>query len=150
LEEPGDLSSLRRHLEWGWAARQHGQLHVRLRDGRDSTLLETPGMTEALPPDSFPPPLPSSPDPASGARAVRSAQGKPLRLLAARAPGGHVVQVGLDRTAEQELLARYRRRLWLVLGLALPVCAAGGYQIARRGVRPLEEVTATARRIQPA
>src|SRR5262249_2173612 len=101
LDEPGDLSSLRRHLECGGAARQPAQLHVRLL-AEGTPLLEPPGMTEALPPDRFPPPLPSSADPASGARDVRSKQGKPFRVLAARAPGGHVVQVGLDRTAEQE------------------------------------------------
>src|SRR5262249_16434652 len=37
---------------------------------------------------------------------------------------------------------------WLVLGIALVVCAFAGYHIARRGLRPLVEITATTRRIR--
>jgi two-component system heavy metal sensor histidine kinase CusS len=59
------------------------------------------------------------------------------------------VQVALDRRQEEDLLAGYRRNLWLVLGGALIACAVGGYRIARRGVRPVEQVTALARRVRP-
>jgi two-component system heavy metal sensor histidine kinase CusS len=59
------------------------------------------------------------------------------------------VQVALDRRQEEDLLAGYRRNLCLVLGGALLACAAGGYRIARRGIRPVEQVTALARRVRP-
>jgi two-component system heavy metal sensor histidine kinase CusS len=60
------------------------------------------------------------------------------------------VSAALDRSEDEELVADYRQHLAVVLGLALIVCAGGGYQLARRGLRPIAAVTATARRIGPA
>jgi two-component system heavy metal sensor histidine kinase CusS len=154
-DRPTDLAALRQQAEWGWAARQHGQVHVRVLNGRGRVVVETPGMGDVLPPEAFPPPLPADADPRGGEVDLRAGDGKPYRALAARAENGtgetaHVIQVALDRTPEEELLARFRTSLWLVLALAFAACLAGGYQIARRGVGPLNEITATARRIRPA
>jgi two-component system heavy metal sensor histidine kinase CusS len=55
----------------------------------------------------------------------------------------------LDRSQQFELLAEYRKNLWLVLGAALLTCAVVGHQIARRGLKPVALVTETARRIHP-
>ena len=55
----------------------------------------------------------------------------------------------MDHSSEAEVLAEYRRNLWLVLAAGLVVCVVVGYQIARRGLRPVRLVTATARRIDP-
>jgi two-component system heavy metal sensor histidine kinase CusS len=63
-------------------------------------------------------------------------------------PESRIIQLAFDRTFEEELLAGYRRNLWLVLGIALVACALGGYHIARRGLRPVAEITATARQIR--
>jgi two-component system heavy metal sensor histidine kinase CusS len=152
----GDLAALRQQAEWGWAARQYALVHVRVlgEDGR--VVVETPGMGAALPAAAFPPPLPAEADPRGPETDVRPADGRPYRVLAARAAAGpgasgaHVIQVALDRSPEEELLARYRGRLWLVLALALAASALGGYGTARRGLRPVAEVTAAARRIRPA
>ncbi len=54
----------------------------------------------------------------------------------------------MDRSEEIELLAEYRRNLWIGLGTALVVCAMVGYQIAHRGIRPIQRITETARRIR--
>jgi two-component system heavy metal sensor histidine kinase CusS len=56
----------------------------------------------------------------------------------------------MDTSHDDELLEDYRRQLSYVLGLSLLAAAAGGYWLARRGLRPIAEVTATARRIGPA
>ena len=45
------------------------------------------------------------------------------------------------------MLAAYQRRIWLVLGMALALSALVGHAIARRGVRPLEQIARTARDI---
>lgn len=58
------------------------------------------------------------------------------------------MQVALEVTLEKNLLAGYRARLWLVLGMGLLLSVAMGYLIARRGVRPVEEIAATVRRIR--
>jgi two-component system heavy metal sensor histidine kinase CusS len=60
-----------------------------------------------------------------------------------------IVQVATDRTMEQEILAGYEERLWYALGAALVACAAAGYVIARRGLRPIREISATAANIRP-
>src|SRR5262249_56504995 len=103
-------------------------------------------MGDALPPAAFPPP--GAEGGPGRAADVPSAGGRSFRALSVRGGPG-VIQVALDRTREEELLAGYRRSLWLVLLLALVACAVGGYQIARRGLRPLREIAATAGRIRP-
>lgn len=55
------------------------------------------------------------------------------------------VDIALDRTIEVALLRRYRQQLWFVLAMALLVCVAGGLWIAWRELRPLREISATAR-----
>jgi two-component system heavy metal sensor histidine kinase CusS len=152
-DRPGDLSAVRSQAEWGWAARQHAPLHVRLLDAGGRAVLETPGMERVLPAALFPEPLPDAADPGGHGADVRAAGGRPFRVLAARAGGpgaGYVIQTALDRSPEEELLARYRSSLWAVLGLALVASAVGGYRIARRGLRPVAEITRTARRVRAA
>jgi two-component system heavy metal sensor histidine kinase CusS len=46
------------------------------------------------------------------------------------------------------VLNRYRRVMWVALAVVSVVCAAVGYQIARRGVRPVNEVASAAQRIR--
>src|SRR5262249_38322035 len=60
---------------------------------------------------------------------------------------GHRTDAALDLTHEEDLLAGYRLNLAIVLSVALVLCALGGYRIARRGIRPVEEIAATARRV---
>jgi two-component system heavy metal sensor histidine kinase CusS len=131
------------------AEAESDKLSVRILDDTGRTLAQTPGMDEALPPAAFPAPVGADTEPGAGAD-VRSPAGRPFRVLAARADGGRVVQVALDRSQEQELLEGYRRDLALVLGVALVACTLTGYWIARRSLRPLARVTAMARRIRPA
>jgi two-component system heavy metal sensor histidine kinase CusS len=57
------------------------------------------------------------------------------------------IQVAVDLTQQEDLLARYRTWLWSILALALIVCPLIGYQIARHGIHYVREVTETAQRI---
>jgi two-component system heavy metal sensor histidine kinase CusS len=150
---PHDPEAVRQRAEWAWADSKPAQVYVRILDDDGRLLVETPGMGEVLPAAAFPPPLPVEREPGRGVD-VGSAAGLPFRVLAARAlvggPGGVpcVIQVALDRRQEADLLAGYRRNLWVVLGLALLAGALGGYRIARRGIRPLREVIAVTRRVR--
>jgi two-component system heavy metal sensor histidine kinase CusS len=78
-----------------------------------------------------------------------------FRLLAVRSAGrtpgtSHgVIQVAMDRSLEVELLAEYRKHLWIVLGASLVLCSVVGYRIARRGIRPIDEIVRTTYRIHP-
>jgi two-component system heavy metal sensor histidine kinase CusS len=146
-DRPEDLRALRQEAEWEWAASQYAQFSVRVLDEYGQPIIETPGMTDVLPPHLFPDPEAADAEPGKGSE-VHAPSGKSFQVVAARGPGSRVIQVALDRTHEEELLAQYRRSLWLVLGIALVLCALAGYHIARRGLRPVQEMAQTARRIR--
>ncbi len=149
LEQPaGDATTLRRALEGEGGRRPFGQIDVRVLDEEGHTLLETPGFA-ALPAGAFPAPVALDGGPLSAAE-VETPDGRAFRVVAARATAGQAqrtLQLAFDRTYEEALLERYRRTLWVVLGVALAGCAAVGYQVVRRGLRPLADVAATARRV---
>jgi two-component system heavy metal sensor histidine kinase CusS len=153
-DRPEDARALKQEAEWEWAVSQHAQFYVRILDESDQPIIETPAMSEYLPVDSFPAPAEIGAEPGSGTEVQGKRHGKSFQVLAARATAGGTggrlrsIQVALDRTYEEDLLAGYRRSLWLVLGLALVACSVAGYQIARRGLTPVAEMTETARRIR--
>jgi len=129
------------------------QTWVRVVDAGGRTLVETPGMGEVLPAAAFPAAAP--PQAADGVRGeVSTASGMMFDTLSAQVaadagdPDGRVLQVAMDRADEELLLAHYRERLWLVLAAAVVFCSGIGYAIARRGIRPIGRVTATARRVR--
>lgn len=107
------------------------------RDGRLTT--ETSGMSSELPAALFPAPH------RSGQGVSVESAGKGYRLMAAEAHG-YRIQVALDLGHERELLAAYRRRLWLVLAAGLAVAVVVGYRISHRGLRPLTQIVAAMRR----
>jgi two-component system heavy metal sensor histidine kinase CusS len=152
-DKPHDATPLKQEAEWEWAASQHAQFYVRILDENGRPVIETPGMGEDLAAEVFPPAAAADAEPGSGSE-VHSRTGKSFRILAARAMVGdsdglyRVIQVALDRTYEEDLLAGYRRNLWIVLGTALLLCALVGYRIARRGLRPVAEITEMAARIR--
>jgi two-component system heavy metal sensor histidine kinase CusS len=152
-DRPDDVHMLREEVELEPAARQYGQVYVRILDADGTTQMETSGMSAVLPAAAFP----AAGDPATEPAPVLSVTtptGTSFRAIVASGHRGTaggtpvVIQVALDRSRELELLARYRQYLWPALGVALIVCALAGYQIARRGLRPLSEITAAARRIR--
>jgi two-component system heavy metal sensor histidine kinase CusS len=152
-EKPNDARPLEQEVKWEWAASRHAQFSMRIMDADGKVVLETPGMSEELPAAVFPKPAAFNDQRGTGSE-WQTSSGKSYRLLAAQggigAPGSPVLllQVALDRSYEEDLLARYRGQLWLVLGLSLVVCTLVGYRIARRGLRPVSEIAEAARRIR--
>ncbi len=59
-----------------------------------------------------------------------------------------VVQVALDRSDEDRLLAEYRRMLFGVQGIGLILSIFLGYGIARKGMRPLTEMTKVLKQVR--
>ena len=82
---------------------------------------------------------------------IESAAGREWRVLSRIVPhettshSGWRVDIALDRTHEEAFLRRYQQQLWFVLAIALLVSVAGGLLIAWRELRPLREISATAR-----
>ncbi len=151
-DHPDDARALRQEVEWKPAAGQYGQFSIRILDSKGETILETPGMANELALNVFPLPTPEMGG-STAAKEISAASGKSYRLIAARVireadQPDQVLQIALDRSYEEEILGRFRWSMLLVLGLALGGCALVGYRIARHGLWPIEQVTATARRIR--
>ena len=72
-------------------------------------------------------------------------------MSAAAAVGGSAqtdtMQIAIDVSQQEALLARYRQRFWVILLGTLVIFPLVGYQIAWRGIRPVREVATTARHI---
>ena len=136
-----------------WAPPGQPQIYLRVLAADARTLTETPGMSKEVPP-------PGEAELATlaiadGARHdIISESGRLFLTLIVRVPGARAsdspqyLEVAMDREHDEMLLAHYRERLWLVFGLALIVCVAAGYLIARGGIRPIEEISHAAARIR--
>jgi two-component system heavy metal sensor histidine kinase CusS len=151
-DRPEDTTELKREVEWEPSLRRNTGMFVRICNQDGQPIAETPGMGQLLSVDVFPPPADTDSEP--GQSRVCLAKGSSFQLVSARAklgPSGNPVytfQVAIDRTKDESLLAEYRRYLWLILGIAFIGCGLGGYLLARRGIRPVREITGTARRIR--
>lgn len=96
--------------------------------------------------------IPMIESPAPRAIEIESNDGREWRVLsrivpAAASRNGWRVEIALDRTHEEAFLRRYQQQLWFALAVALLVCVTGGLLIAWRELRPLREISATARAI---
>jgi two-component system heavy metal sensor histidine kinase CusS len=147
-DRPDDVSALKEEVELESAARRYEQFYVRLLDEDGREKLSTPGMDELVAPKKFSSAVPASQEPGRG-REVQAAGGGRFWALAARAELDHsnqtwTIQVAVDETHDEVLLAAYRKWLWTILGAALIICPLVGHRIAMRGIRPVEEITTTA------
>lgn len=125
---------------------------LRVLDERTGQVLETPGMNERLPVDRFPAAQAAS-DEAPNRAVPEAVHHGTFLLLSVRAPLGRgpetrVLQTALDISTDLALLADYRRRLLVVLGVGLGLAAAAGAWAARTGVRPLTDITRQAQQVR--
>ncbi len=148
-EHPEDSAGIRQEVEVESGARQHSRIYIRILDETGRTIAETPGMAQKLPKEVFP----AASEKETGSQLHQSKES--FRLLSASAfLGGRVgsrfrnIQVALDRREEDKLLSQFRRRIAPLLAVALGICALAGYQIARRGLRPIQKISDAAGRIR--
>lgn len=145
LRERGASPAALKEVEFEWAAREYEQIYVRVLTSGGETLVETPGMEAVVPVQRPTTPAPPPPEVVE----VSGADGRPLRMVTAITgpESSHLIQVAVDLTHERQILSAYRTRVWVVLALTLALSAFIGHAIARRGVRPLEQIAHTARQI---
>jgi len=149
-ERPDDWDALREEIELESAARRYQQFYIRLLDDRSGSLLTTPGMAEQLDLSQLTAQTKIHPE-----RTIRmkGLTGRLFSVTSAKAPVGadglrnDTVQIAIDVSTQEELLALYRRRFLLVLLCTLAIFPIVGYQIARHGIRPIKEMATTARHI---
>ena len=81
---------------------------------------------------------------------MKGRHGQAFRVTSAVAPVGSpptqtdTIQIAIDVSQEQELLTRFRHWFWTILLGAFAIFPLVGYRIARQGIRPVEEMAATA------
>ena len=149
-ERPDDEDGLREEIELESAARRYQQFYIRLLDEHGVPIMTTPGMAEQLDLAQ----LASRTRGRSGRSiAMAGRHGQPFRVTSATVAVGtpptrsDTVQIAIDVAQEEELLARYRLWFWGILLATSVLFPVVGYRIARHGIRPVEEIAATARRI---
>jgi two-component system heavy metal sensor histidine kinase CusS len=148
-ERPDDWDGLREEIELESAARRYQQFYIRLLDERNVPLLTTPGMAEQLDLSQLTAQTQSRPE---RAESMKGTNGRLFFVMSAAATIGSsaqtdTVQIAIDISQQELLLARYRYRFWLVLLGTLAIFPLVGYQIARRGIRPVREMARTTRHI---
>ena len=149
-ERPDDWDALREEVELESAARRYEQFYIRLLDERNTPLLMTPGMADQLDLAQLASQTQSRPE-----RNIRmkGRDGQAFRVTSASAPVGSpatqtdTIQIAIDVSQKEKLLARYRFWFWAILLATFAIFPLVGYQIARHGIRPVEEMATTARHI---
>ena len=149
-ERPGDEDALREEVELESAARQYEHFYIRVLDDRNTQLLITPGMANQLDLAQLASQTRDRPD-----RTIRikGRDGKAFRVTSAAALVGSpatqtdTLQIAVDVSQKEMLLARFRFWFWTILLATFAIFPLVGYRIARQGIRPVEEMATTARRI---
>lgn len=149
-ERPDDKDALREEIELESQARRYQQFYIRLLDRHGKPIMTTPGMAEQLDLAEL-----ASRTRSRSERSIAMAgrHGQPLRVTSATVAVGappaysSTVQIAIDVSQEEELLARYRLWFWGILLATSVLFPLVGYKIARHGIRPVEQMAATARRI---
>ena len=149
-DRPDDWDTLREEVELESAARRYEQFYIRLLDERNTPLMATPGMPEQLDLQQFPAPAQTA---SSHALPMKGRNRGAFRVTTAVVPVGsppaksYTIQIAIDVSTKEELLARFRHWFWAILLGSLGLFPLVGYHIARHGIRPVEEIATTARHI---
>ena len=149
-ERPDDADALREEIELESAARRYEQFYIRLLDKERHQLMATPGMAQQLDLTQF---AKQGQIRSDRAIAMKGRTGRTFRVIAAVVPVGSpgvqtdIIQIAVDVSQKEELLARYRHSFAAIMMGSLVIFPIVGYKIARRGIRPVEEMATTARRI---
>jgi two-component system heavy metal sensor histidine kinase CusS len=149
-ERPDDEDALREEIELESEARLYQHFYIRLLDEHGMPIMTTPGMAEQLDIAEL-----ASRTSGRSERSIAMAgrHGQPFQVTSATVAVGtppthsDTVQIAIDVSQEEELLARYRLWFWGILLATSVLFPLVGYRIARHGIRPVEEIAATARRI---
>lgn len=140
--EPSDYSEVFHQLSVAAPGHDPHEYWVRVVDRAGRTLAESPGMAALLPSSSF---AEASQDRLGrGHRYFRAADGKLYRLRMAwstlTGPQRRGIEIALDGERDEALLKEYRGQLALVVLLGLLALGIAGVLIARRGLKPLDDL----------
>ena len=149
-ERPDDWDALREEVELESAARRYEQFYIRLVDAQNAPLLTTPGMSDQLDLVQLANQIRNHP---GRTVAMKGRDSRSFRVASASVPVGSSatqadsIQIAVDVSQKEALLARYRFWFFAILLVTCAIFPWVGYQIAQRGIRPVEEMATTARHI---
>ena len=149
-DRPGDVDALREEIELESAARRYQQFYIRLADEHGAPVMITPGMADQLDLAELMRRTGGRPE---HSMVMAGRHGQEFRVASALAAVGTAAarsdtfQIAIDISQEEQLLKRYRFWFWTILLATSVIFPLVGYRIARHGIRPVEEIAATARRI---
>jgi two-component system, OmpR family, heavy metal sensor histidine kinase CusS len=129
-------------------AGEHGVYWIRLLDSRGQIITETPGMAQLLPLNVFPQPQQST----SLAPTNYRTGAKLFSLVVATGESAgqpYTIQIAQDRSADDQFMKNFGALVALVVACSVVVSVLLSVNVARRGLRPLTEMTATVTRITP-
>ncbi len=149
---PNDQAALQEEIQWEGETFRLTRYYARILTPPNHSLIETPGMAKSIVPSDF-----SSPE-ALGKLPKRgviwhSPSGATFLTMSAHAmtggvhPARRLIQVALNLSREDQLVTDYRQKLLAVLALGIVISSILGLLLARNGMRPLREITRTARQI---
>ena len=149
-DRPEDEDGLREEVVLESAARQYEQFYIRLLDAHNNQLMITPGMANQLDLNLLSGQTRGRPN---HTVRMKGKDGRAFRVTIATAQVGSrlnqtdSLQIAVDVSQKERLLARYRFWFWAILSVTGIIFPLVGYQIARHGIRPVEEIATTARHI---
>lgn len=148
-DRPDDVDGLREEVELESAARRYEQFYICLLDEQGKPMLTTPGMTKELDLAKI---GALTKNHNELAYSMNGRSGQAFRVIGARVKVGETanfmtIQVAVNVSQTAQLLARFRLWFWVTSAGMLVLFPLVGYHIARQGIRPVEEIAMTARRI---
>lgn len=149
-ERPDDEDGLHEEIQLENAARRYQQFYIRLLDEHGTPIMTTPGMTDKLDIAQLVSRTRNHPE---ASISMVGRHGQPFRVSSAAAvvgtkpPHTDTIQIAIDVSLEEALLRRYRLWFWAILLITSVLFPLVGYRTARHGIRPVEHIAATARRI---
>jgi two-component system, OmpR family, heavy metal sensor histidine kinase CusS len=152
-ERPDDQDALREEVELESAARQYERFYIRLVDDRNKPLMMTPGMSDQLDLSDLTQLTMQARSRPDRSIRMKGRDGRAFRVTIASAQVGtpatqtDTLQIAVDVSQKEALLARFRFWFWAILLVTFVLFPLAGYQIARHGIRPVEEMATTARHI---
>jgi two-component system heavy metal sensor histidine kinase CusS len=132
-------------------ADEHAPYWIRVLDSAGRTVTEAPGMDRLIPPDVFPPAQRSTSSIRNPKDYRTGAKLFSLVALNERTGGQtYTIQVAQDRSIDEQLKRRFGLLLGVVLAGSILASAIIAITVAKRGLRPLGEMTQSLERIGPA
>ena len=151
-QHANDASILISEVELEPSAIQPARYYIRMLDAENRVAVETPDMRQQVPAEVFPKPVPANVVPITGSKWKAPARNIFLVMSArsdtgASQRGQWTLQVALDVSSDEALLATYRWTFMAVLVAGAVFAAGAGVFIARKGMEPLTNIATTAHRI---